>query len=254
MLAEFGGGHPGVMPEKVAEIKFAGKAQLAGDILDREPLVREQQARLVQPRALDVLVHGALPRFLKGGAQAGIAHFADGGEFLGLPVAERIGSDGVQNADDGARQFGVWRIQKIARHEQFAEKIGDDHMHLPFPASRPATDQPEEFALHPADDLEIVYDEFRIFLVVNRLVPEFQSGPAETKAHDGEMPPGRGDVGARLAHVHEPDFFATLKLETAGFVFEFPFAGLHPEKMRTGLLKTFVAVGLRDAARADGLK
>ena len=62
MLAKFGRRHAGVVPEKVAEIKFARKAQLRRDVLDREPLVGQQQPRLVEPRPLDVFVDGALAR------------------------------------------------------------------------------------------------------------------------------------------------------------------------------------------------
>lgn len=42
MLAEFSGGHAGVMAEKMAEIEFTGEAQLARDILDGKPFVRQQ--------------------------------------------------------------------------------------------------------------------------------------------------------------------------------------------------------------------
>src|SRR5580698_9560555 len=86
VLAEFGGGHAGMMPEEMAEVKLAGEAQLAGDVLDGKPLVREEQAGLIEPRALDVFVNSALAGFLEGGTEAGIADLADDGEFAGLPI------------------------------------------------------------------------------------------------------------------------------------------------------------------------
>lgn len=60
MLTEFGRRHARVVPEKMAEIKLARKIELCGDILDRKPLICKQQARLIQPSALDVLMNGAL--------------------------------------------------------------------------------------------------------------------------------------------------------------------------------------------------
>src|SRR5262245_11228112 len=57
--------HAGVMPEAMAELKFAGKTQLCRDVLDRQPIVSEQQSRLVQSRALDLFVDRSLAGFLK---------------------------------------------------------------------------------------------------------------------------------------------------------------------------------------------
>ena len=127
----------------MAEIKLVREAQLARGVFDRKPFVGEQPPRLMQPRALDVFIHGALAGFLKRGAQAGAADFSDGGEFLGLPVAQWIGGDGIEHADDRHGQFGVRRIQKITRDEQFPELISNDDMDLPFPAGGAATNEPE---------------------------------------------------------------------------------------------------------------
>src|ERR1017187_512804 len=98
MLAEFGGRHAGVVPEKMAEIKFAGEIELAGNVLDGKPLVGQQQPRLIQPGALDVLMNGALARRVKQRAQAGVADFGDGREFHRLPVARWIRGNGVEHA------------------------------------------------------------------------------------------------------------------------------------------------------------
>src|ERR1039458_1564227 len=69
MLAKFRRCHARVVAEKVAEIKFAGEIELAGNVLDGQPLVGQQQPRLVQPGALDVLMNGALARRVKQRAQ-----------------------------------------------------------------------------------------------------------------------------------------------------------------------------------------
>ena len=61
VLAEFAGAHACAMTEEVAEIEFAGKIELAGNVLDREPFVSKKQPGLVQSRALDVLVDCPLP-------------------------------------------------------------------------------------------------------------------------------------------------------------------------------------------------
>ena len=241
-----------MVAEKVAEIKFAGEIQLAGNVLDRKPLVREQQPRLIQPRALDVLVDRALAAFLERGAQAGIADLADDREFLRLPVAEWICRNRVEHAHHGRGQFGVWRGEKFARHQQLAEQFGDAQMHLPFPADGLATDEPEQFTLHRGDETKIIQREFRVVLAADFLVPEFQSRPAETEAGDGKMFPRRRNVGARLAHVREPDFFAALQLELGGFIFQFAFARLHPEQMRARFFKTLMPVHRRHPPRADG--
>jgi hypothetical protein len=59
-VAELGRAHAGAVAEEVAEIELAGEIQLGGDILDRKPLVRQQETRVVKAGALDVLVNGAL--------------------------------------------------------------------------------------------------------------------------------------------------------------------------------------------------
>jgi hypothetical protein len=41
MLPEFRWRNAGVMPEKMAEVKFAGKIQLAGDVLNGKPFIRQ---------------------------------------------------------------------------------------------------------------------------------------------------------------------------------------------------------------------
>ena len=70
VLPEFSWSHPGVPPEKMAEVKFTRKIELAGDVLDRKPPVREQQTRLIKPGALDVLVDRALAGGVKQSAQS----------------------------------------------------------------------------------------------------------------------------------------------------------------------------------------
>ena len=192
------------MPEEVAEIKLARKIQLSGDILDGVPLVGEQQAGLVQPGALDVFMDGALAGGVKQGAQAGIADLADQGEFLRLPVAERVGGDGIQNADDGFGQLRVGRIQEMPGHEQLAEQAGDDDVHLPFPARRATPHQPQELNLCAFHRAKILQNKLGVFPVSEFLMPEFQARPAKPEAGDGQRPAGRGDVRARFPHVHQP--------------------------------------------------
>ena len=60
MLAKFRRRHSRMMPEEVAEIKFAGKIQLRRDVLDRKPLVGQQKAGLVEARSLNVFMDGSL--------------------------------------------------------------------------------------------------------------------------------------------------------------------------------------------------
>ena len=175
MPAKFRRRDAGVMPEKVAEIKFAGKIQLPGDVLHRQSFVREQEPRLIETRALDVFMHRALAGFLKRRAQPGITDFANRREFLRFPIAQWICGNGVEHAHDRFGQFGVRRIQKIPRHEQFAEHRRDDDVNLPFPAERFAAHKPEQFTLRPLDEAEIVHGEFGIFLAANFLVPKFQT-------------------------------------------------------------------------------
>src|SRR5262249_40957649 len=101
VLAEFSRRHAGVMPEKMAEIKFAGEIELRGDVLDGKPFVSEKQSRLIQPRTLDMLVNRALAGRVKKRPQAGVTDFCDGSEFERFPVARRVRGNGVEHTHDG---------------------------------------------------------------------------------------------------------------------------------------------------------
>src|SRR5258707_385589 len=90
MPAESRWAHARVMPKEMAEIELAGKTQLRRDVFDRKPIVRQQQPRLVQTRALNLFVNGPLAGFLKQGAQSRITDLADGSQFSGFPVAKRV--------------------------------------------------------------------------------------------------------------------------------------------------------------------
>ena len=49
-----------MLAEEMTEVKLVGEIQLRRHVLDREPLVGQEQPCLVEPHAVDVLVDGAL--------------------------------------------------------------------------------------------------------------------------------------------------------------------------------------------------
>src|SRR2546430_2616306 len=101
----------------MTEIEFAGETELCGDVFDGEALVGEKEAGLVEAGALYLLMNRSLAGTFEKSAETGVADFADGSEFAGLPIAKRIGGNGVDDADNGGRQSGVRRNEEIPRHE-----------------------------------------------------------------------------------------------------------------------------------------
>ena len=154
----------------------------------------------------------------------------------------------------GSGSSACGRIQKIPRHEQFPQHVGDHDVDLPFPAGRPAAHQPQQFTVRLFDKTKIVKGEFRVSVAPDFLVPEFQTRPAEPETGDGQMPVGRRDVGPRLAHVHQPDLFAAPQRESPDLMLQFPFAGLDPEQMRARFFKTLMVVRLVQTAGTNGKK
>jgi len=169
-----------------------------------------------------------------------------------LPVARRIGGNGVEDARHRHGQFGVRRIQKMPRHEQFSKRVGDHDMDLPFPAGRTAAHQPHQFAIGLFDKTKVIEEKFRVPVAPDFLVPELQARPAKPETDDGQMPVGRRDISPRFAHVHQPDLFRAPKCKTSDLVLQFAFAGLDPEQMRARLFKTLMAIHVHDPARPDG--
>src|SRR5689334_16308388 len=220
-----------MMPKKMAEVKFTGKIKQAGDILDGKALVGQQQARLIEPGTLDVLMDGALARCVEQGTQTGIADFGNRSEFKRLPVARRIGRNGIENAHYRRRQLSVWRGEDFAGHKQFAQQMGDGEMHLPLPPGRFATDKAQKFILRTRGESKVIQGKLRVFVITDFLVPELKPGPPKPNSHNGKVPVGQRNVSAGRIHVHQPDLAAAPKPETARLVFKFAFAGLYPKQV-----------------------
>src|SRR5258708_248714 len=83
-------------------------------------------------------------------------------------------------------------------------------------------------------------------------MPEFQCRTAETEPGDGQVPPGGRHVGARLAHIHQPDLAASLECATTGLVVQLAFARLDPKQVSARFLEGLVMVRLGYPPRADG--